>query len=510
MNLSVKKIVRLAMVLLVVFLVSAPVSPCFASESQTGTTGTQGSPEARGPAQASPPVLTINHLKIDLAVGPVIEDDTIMIPVRAVSDFLGLNLTWDQSSQSAVGLWMGKSLELPYGKPYFRFAGQEYPLTKAISVRDGMLLVPSAVLERVVGCKVDCDASSGSVNLIFPVSPMEIWGFYALGSQNYSSWTDFFGDAYPATAQSPPADRFSGVILGWFCVRGDGSVSAEGNPSGFNRPSGWPAVLIHSRMRNVRTCAMFYANNADERLSGLLFTEPVRRSLAVEIEKASRGFDGVTIDFEGLGSSPDKVAQDAANMTEFLKCLRDLLPAEKTLMVAVPPLNGHYRGYDHKAIGEIADRIVLMAYGYEEPGRPGPTSPRTRVEEAISLEITEVPPEKILLGVPLYGTVYHQDQSGTIALESRPAFKDWPSLQERAGNPGRWDPDLGSWVLSWNEGNLVFSAFSDAPSTVDSKLALAWKYRLAGVSLWRLGFMGAEGWQQLFDFTDGIKLVPGQ
>ncbi|MBE3519303.1 MAG: hypothetical protein IMW97_03250 [Firmicutes bacterium] len=485
--------------------------PCVASGSESGAPTSSTAPEtaagqAREPSSAL--ALCVNHLKLDLPVVPSVEDGVIMVPIRAVSDFLGLTLTWDQSTQSAVGIWMGQTLELPYGKPYFRFGRQEFPLTREISVRDGALLVPSSVLEEVFHCELQLDEKSAVVNVTLPPSTMEIWGFYALGSQDYSSWTDFFGDTYPAIAPAPPADQFSGVILGWFSVRPDGTVAADGNPSGFNRPSGWPAVLIHSRIRNVPPYAMFYANNAGETLSNLLADQVLRTSLALEVERAARGFDGVVIDFEGLGSSPERIDKDACNLTEFLKYLRNLLTPEKDLIVAVPPLNGHYRGYDHKAIGEIADRVVLMAYGYEEPGRMGPTSPRKQVEEAVSLETAQVQPEKILLGVALYGTLYCQDQSGAVTLKARPAFKDWPSLEQRAGNPPRWDPDLGAWVLSWNEANLNLCAFLDRPSTIDSRLALARKYRLAGIALWRLGLMGQDGWTYLFRSASGVKLTP--
>lgn len=500
-----------AAVLVLMFLASFPVRPCLASGPESGTSAGSNAPETpAGQAGTPSSVLTlcVNHLKLDSPVAPAVEDGVIMIPIRAVSEFLGLNLTWDHSAQAAVGIWMGQSLELPYGKLYFRFAGQEHPLTRAISVRDGALLVPSIVLEQVFDCRVEWDEALSIVDIALPPSPIEIWGFYALGSQDYSSWTDLFGDTYPAVAPSSPSDEFSGVILGWFSVMPDGTVSAEGNRSGFNRPSGWPAVLIHCRMRNVPPYAMFYANNADEALSNLLADEVLRKSLALEVERAARGFDGVAIDFEGLGASPEKTEEDAANLTEFLRYLRNLVPAEKDLIVAVPPLNGHYRGYDHKAIGEIADRVVLMAYGYEEPGKMGPTSPRKQVEEAVSLETAQVPPEKILLGVPLYGTVYCRDESGSMTLKARPAFKDWASLEQRAGSPPKWDPDLGAWVLSWEEQSLALYAFGDRPSTIASKLSIAQKYRLAGVALWRLGLMGQAGWAELFRYVKGVKLVP--
>lgn len=477
-------------------------SPEGGAESESAGTGTCSS--------AAAPVLCVNHLPVYSGPALVVEKDTVMMPVRVISEFLGLCLTWDDSSKTAVGVWNGQTIEFPHGKSLVKYSGDEYQIRSTISDGEGSLLVPPDVFERFFGCKVTVDRSSACVNVTLPPTPAEVWGFYALGSTEYSSWTDLFGEGYPAVAPGAPVDQFAGIIVGWFSVASDGTVSDAGNPSGFNRPAGWPAVLIQCRARQIPVYAMFYSNNAGEHLSSLLADLTLREKLCREIERYSREFQGVALDFEGLGASQESWEKDSANFNDFLTCLRSLLPAEKGLIVALPPINGHYQGYDHKFVGEIADRIILMAYGYEEPDKMGPTSPRPRVSEAMHLETDLVPPEKTLLGVPLYGTLYSGDgPEGVPTLRSKPALKDWESLVERSAGTPSWNPELGCWVLAWSENETDYTVFAEDTSTLVWRLPLVRKLGVAGIAFWRLGLAGPEKLNEVLEQVTALKPQSG-
>ena len=63
-----------------------------------------------------------------------------------------------------------------------------------------------------------------------------------------------------------------------------------------------------------------------------------------------------------------------------------------------------YEGHDYKAIGEIADTVLLMTYewGYAY-GPPMAVAPLPRVEQVVRYAVSEIPPEKIYMGIPNYG-----------------------------------------------------------------------------------------------------------
>lgn len=63
-----------------------------------------------------------------------------------------------------------------------------------------------------------------------------------------------------------------------------------------------------------------------------------------------------------------------------------------------------YEGKDYRALGAIADHVLVMTYewGYTY-GPPMAVAPLNQVRRVIEYAVTEIPPEKISMGIPNYG-----------------------------------------------------------------------------------------------------------
>ena len=63
-----------------------------------------------------------------------------------------------------------------------------------------------------------------------------------------------------------------------------------------------------------------------------------------------------------------------------------------------------YEGKDYKALGEAVDHVLLMTYewGYTY-GPPMAVAPLHEVRKVVEYALTEIPAEKIDLGIPNYG-----------------------------------------------------------------------------------------------------------
>lgn len=229
---------------------------------------------------------------------------------------------------------------------------------------------------------------------------------------------------------------------------------------------------------------------------------------AIKTTLADKNYMGVDIDFEYLRP------EDRNNYTAFLRELKtELVGINKTLSVAVAPKNRDnmtgslYQAHDYKAIGEIADRVIIMTYewGYIY-GEPQAISPYNQVERVIAYAVTQIPSQKILMGMPNYAY-------------------DWtiPYVQ---GTSARTITNRQALRLAYeNNATIMFNTLSKAPYfnyrdadgkehvvwfddalSIGSRLDLVTKYNLGGLSYWTINNFDATNWAVVSD-TFRIKKV---
>ncbi len=223
------------------------------------------------------------------------------------------------------------------------------------------------------------------------------------------------------------------------------------------------------------------------------------RSQAVSaIAAASADYAGIVIDFEGLRTDLLK-----ADFVTFLTELRAALPAGKTLYVCVPP-NDWYKGYDYRTIGEVCDKVILMAHDYQWTSVPAgyvgtkaPDSPVTpfpdiyRALSAITDPATGVQDKsKIVLQISFAAVGFEADQNGLLADTAiyRPSPETVAKRLAQAGTVVTYDESdrNPSALYTTEEGMTVRLWYEDARSVAD-KLTLARMMGITGVSVWRLG-----------------------
>lgn len=218
----------------------------------------------------------------------------------------------------------------------------------------------------------------------------------------------------------------------------------------------------------------------------------------------SWGVSGVHIDFEGVA------AERRDDLTAFMAALRDELPADIELSIAVAAktfatAEGLWtRAYDYESLADYTDFLMIMAYDQHWPGgAPGPVaaSPwvRSVIEYALDAEGGAVPPEKIVLGVPGYGydwplSAHEPGESVTFAETSQRLHA---ARLFDAGVEVRWHDEHLSPYFDY-DGRRIW--FENADS-LHHKLQLAREYNLHGVALWRIGQEDPELWSLLRAFN---------
>lgn len=217
-----------------------------------------------------------------------------------------------------------------------------------------------------------------------------------------------------------------------------------------------------------------------------------QRVIANTVDTVQRmGYGGVDVDFEYI--SP----QYAEAYANFVSALNTALGEDYTVFTDLAPKTSSsqpellYAGHNYAALGQAADDVLLMTYewGYQF-GPPLPVSPIDQVRRVIEYALTEIPGEKISVGIPTYGydwTLPFVRGTAAEPLSSQAAvaraFEKKAEIQydETAQAPyyTYWQQDLTGTPRE----HIVW--FQDARSA-DALLRLIHEYGLNGAGIWNV------------------------
>ncbi len=207
--------------------------------------------------------------------------------------------------------------------------------------------------------------------------------------------------------------------------------------------------------------------------------------------------DGINIDFENV------YKKDQASLSGFLKELDGALTRQGvTLSVdAAPPWGSDQWSLflDRGAAARTADYIILMAYDehYANSPESGSVASLDWTEKAVSESLKVIPPEKLVMAVPLYTRVWTEtpDGSGGVSVSSRAiGMKDQDEVLLGKNPTYLFDEKAGQMTVSYEEAGAVKRIWLEDEVSMKARLQLIKKYELAGVASWRRGFETETFW----------------
>lgn len=230
------------------------------------------------------------------------------------------------------------------------------------------------------------------------------------------------------------------------------------------------------------------------------YKETLIRQLILTLEQKKYG--GVDVDFEYIPAS------DRDAFTDFLSDLAAALhPLDYRLSVALAPKTSAdqtgllYEGKDYAAIGAIADSVLLMTYewGYKY-GPNMAVAPLNKVRQVVEYAVTEIPPNKICLGIPNYGydwpLPFVKGSTAAVTIGNVEAVR----IAIRYSAVIRFDETAQSpffhYLTSENIRHEVW--FEDVRSILE-KLRLIRAYDLGGAGYWQLMRWWRANWLLLQD-----------
>jgi len=291
-------------------------------------------------------------------------------------------------------------------------------------------------------------------------------------------------------------------------AREDGSIAPIIVPAAEDRvisnaiTAGVKPVMVVS---NINAAGNFDSGLAHKILNSTSVTDSLIDNILKTMQ--AKRYAGLDVDFEFV------LPEDRAVYSNFLaKAAKKMHANGFTISCAIPAKESESTtdkltgAYDYAAIGGIVDYVTLMTYewGYATDGAMA-VAPIGKVENTLIFATSQMPPSKILMGIPNYGY-------------------DWPVPASR-DNPGRAIGNVEAVELARKHNQAIsFDEKSQTPyfiyydnnqkrrevwfedaRSVQAKLALAAKYNLAGFSYWTINRFWPQNWLILRSMYDIVS-----
>lgn len=323
-------------------------------------------------------------------------------------------------------------------------------------------------------------------------------------SFSYSAWVPYWKkDTAPAAAMEN-LDRFSRILPFSYEIGKDGSLVDKMKVN----EDPWRSLLQTAKDKKITIIPSVAWADADA-IDATLRDPKKRAAHIVDIIKvvAQNGYDGIDIDYE------NKKAETNLPFSAFLQELSKKMAAQKKelscSLEARTPLTSRFStapktldyANDYKVIASACQTIHILAYDQRRIdiklnlAKGGPLTPYIPVADPVWVEkvlkeaLKTLPRNKIVLALPTFGYDWKVTNLASPSLQSYEKMQslNWSDAMALASS-------TNSKVIRNAAGELSFSYtkgtstrvvwFSDAASLKD-KLALAKKYRLKGVALFK-------------------------
>ena len=241
-----------------------------------------------------------------------------------------------------------------------------------------------------------------------------------------------------------------------------------------------PVLLITTLTQE----GQFSSQNAAAVLSDKQITQTLADNIIKKLQ--TNNYFGVDIDFEYI---PQQYREEYATFIELLHSLAQPL-GYKVLVSLAPKTSSDQRGllyeaHDYSLIGAAADYTLIMTYewGYTY-GPPMAVAPIDKVEEVIKYAVSQIPSQKILMGIPNYAydwTLPYVKGTAAKSISNNRAIE----LARETGAQIMYDNTAQTPYYNYydNSGKKHVVWFEDARS-ISAKMQLLNNYRLAGYSIW--------------------------
>ncbi|HBA47537.1 MAG TPA: glycoside hydrolase [Lachnospiraceae bacterium] len=203
---------------------------------------------------------------------------------------------------------------------------------------------------------------------------------------------------------------------------------------------------------------------------------------------SAKGYEGVDIDFEYI------LAEDRDAFSAFVRQVAETMRASgyHTSVALAPKTSADqagllYEGKDYRALGEAADHVLLMTYewGYTY-GPPMAVAPINQVRRVVEYALTEIPADKVDLGIPNYGYDWPLPFERGITRATTLSNVGAVRLAVEQGAEIKFDNLAESPYFTYVSDGIAHEVWFEDVRSLQAKFRLIQEYNLHGCGYWQI------------------------
>ena len=253
----------------------------------------------------------------------------------------------------------------------------------------------------------------------------------------------------------------------------------------------------------------------DSSLAAALMSDPelqetVLNNVLNVIEE--KGYAGLDIDFEYVPPENAQGFVDLVNRaTALLNPLGLIVHVDLAPKTSATQAGLLYEAHNYETLGNAANEVLVMSYewGYTF-GPPMAVAPLNQVRRVLEYAVSEIPPEKIQMGIPNYAydwTLPYQRGRAAVSIGNIQALE----IARAYGTEILFDPEAQTpyFYYTAEDGQAHVVWFEDARS-INAKLELLKELQLGGAGYWNVMRPFYQNWSILNQKFSIVKLPTEQ
>lgn len=208
----------------------------------------------------------------------------------------------------------------------------------------------------------------------------------------------------------------------------------------------------------------------------------------------AKGYYGVNIDMQDIAQEDkqlfiDFIAKISGRVKQegfsaFITITPETFPVKTGVL---------YEGPEYSILGQLTDSTLLLSYEWGHVRRPRPALPLAQVRAYIDYAITQIPANKINIGIPIVGYIWPLPFITGVSIANAISHISAISLAGDVGAAIHHDAASEAPYFSYGDGQEFIVWFRDARN-VAALLAIVVEYGLEGIGTWNINQFSSGLW----------------